>query len=615
MSNTTKDNKTIPSLVEQRVDQTPDAAAHFVWKGSEGWQGISWNEFYQTSARYAAWLKNIGLQKGYRVGVMVNTSHLWEVIQLAILMNGAVVVGIDPSDSKENINFIVQRGNLDSIFVNSASDLTKIEDNIIGGLTFIVSLSDRPDTRKVHQWPDDIEPFKPIGDQSLPDDPATIIFTSGTTGQPKGVLYTHAQIRIACDAILSGFDDIAQKTNIACWLPLSNLFQRIINFCAVQVGANIYFVENPKKIVQLLPTINPQFFIGVPRVFEKIYMAIEAQVEKKNWIQRRLIQFAFKYGDKQASALRERRTLSFVDYWPYLLSDKLVLAKIRSLFGADIKYFISGSAPMPKWLLKRFHAMGILVLEAYGISENVIPNAMNTPSDYAFGTVGKPLPLNKIKFSEDSELSIKGPGVFEGYLGETKEKAGFTGDGFFPTGDFAKLDQRGNLVITGRKSDVFKTSTGRKIPPVVIESRLSTLPYVEQAIVFGKQKKNIMAVILIQKDYIRDNFLCNGQISGQQFLETPNLTVLEKIGKDLFEQLVELPGYLKPSGFYLTGYQLSIARNELTSNLKLRRHKIEEGFEPSIESVYKVIEQRNIENKSKLYSYVINGFKKHNTNG
>ena len=588
---------TIPGMLEERVKSTPLSIAHYTASSSGDWKKTTWKEYYDRVYGLSCGFKAIGLKPGHCIGIMAGTSQTWEYIQMAILMAGGVVVGIDPSEIRENLTHIVKKSKLAGIFVQTTAMLEKLDPNLVSQLGYIVFIEDCNGGEACYQLSRLDASAKTEPAWISPDDPATIIFTSGTTGEPKGIAYSHAQVTLACHAILKGFPDIDSQSRLPCWLPLSNLFQRIINFCAIEIGASTYFIENPREMIDLLPKIQPHLFIGVPRVFEKLYGAIEAQITAKPLWQRKIIEFALKTGDAHAASRRTKTRLPFWDFILFSIMDKLVLGKIRSFLGSNIKYLISGSAPMPVWLLERYHALGILVLEAYGISENIIPNAMNIPGDYRFGTVGKPLPQNQTKLLEDGELLVKGPGVFFGYYNDEGPKGVFTEDGYFPTGDYASFDADGYLSVIGRKSEVFKTSTGRKISPVSVESRLQQISYIEHAVLFGQGKKLLTALVTISPSGLAQR-LENEEAEFKQLLSG---TALEMMGHDFFHAMEALPGYKRPAAIFLTGRQLSVETKELTANLKLKRKKIEENFNPYIEQMNNYMEKGMIPENLNLF--------------
>ncbi len=595
--------QTIPEMLKKRAETTPQLPAHFTLGDQGEWQETTWKSYYRSVKAIASGFRQAGIRPGDHIGIMAPTSQTWEFVQMAALFMGAVVVGIDPNEIRENINHIIQKAKLESIVVQNPELLEKIDIEHRSGFRCLISMD------RVHdsgEWLC-LESMESSEGQNQilagNGKPATIIFTSGTTGAPKGILYTHDQVLIACRSILSGFDDMDGNCNFPCWLPLSNLFQRMINFCAIELGASTYFVEDPREIITLLPRINPHLFIGVPRVFEKVYEAINEQIKSKPLWQQRLIQKVIRVGDRHAASIRNHEKGSLTDRIWYGLMDRLVLKKIRSFLGSNMRYLISGSAPMPEWLLEKYHALGILVLEAYGISENIIPNAMNTPSEYRFGSVGKPRPENEIKFLEDGELLVRGPGVFSGYYEDPSGNKDFSEDGYFPTGDYANVDRDGYLSVTGRKSEIFKISTGRKIAPTGIEDRLRRAPYIEHAIVFGAGKKFIIALATISRDLLSKRIQqeVNFENSGSDILTARrNLKI---IAEDLCDLIKPLPKFQRPAGILITEYQLSVENKELTGNFKIKRKNIEAKFAPDIDEIYHSLE---IEEESERYDSIRN---------
>lgn len=572
-----KKAQSIPEMLKIRAETTPDRHAHFTLNNSGKWEKTSWKSFFESVSAIAAGLQTAGIQPGDNVGIMAPTSQLWEFVQMAVLMSGAVVVGIDPNEIQENINHIVKMANLTGIIVEHPGLMEKLNPEQRAGLKVKICM-DREDALKENYGCLNLTDIKegdaPSRIMAEPNALATIIFTSGTTGEPKGIVYRHEQVIVACRSILNGFDDMDGDCNFPCWLPLSNLFQRMINCCAIDLGATTYFVDDPKEIINLLPRINPHLFIGVPRIFEKFYEAIDAQIQAKPlWLQK-FIRLAIKAGDDYASGIRSNESVSFFVRKKYELMDRFILKQIRSFLGSNMKYFISGSAPMPTWLLEKYHALGILVLEAYGISENIIPNAMNTPQEYRFGSVGKPRPENELQILEDGELLVRGIGLFDGYYGDHSGKALFTLAGYFPTGDYVAVDADGYLSVTGRKSEIFKTSTGRKIAPTSIEERLRQSTYVEHAVVFGAGKKFIIALVTISKEVLK-----------QSFGSADDEGLLAFLAKDLSRVLVPLPGFQRPAGILVTDCQFSVEAKELTSNFKLKRKNIETRFQSQMDEL------------------------------
>ena len=484
--------QTIADLLLDRVSKSPHAAAYHVLLHGE-WTPVTWEEHGRKVLQLAHGLRSIGLQKGSSVAIMARTSLEWECVQMAIMMNSGVVIGIDAHDTPENIGHIARTSGITGLIVENATLLDKFAPEVLQGLAFTVTIESG--TTKTHGLQSLQELFKDdtpslLSDKPEPDSPAAIIFTSGTTGQPKGIQYSHAQMVLASRAIVGAFPGIRKGWKMACWLPLSNLFQRMLNLCAMQVGAETFIVGNPREIMNLLPSINPHVFIGVPRFYEKLYEGMTQKISEHGPVAQTVFQAAMLVGNLQARAVRSGTTPNLMIRWLKSVCDRLVLSRLRGTLGSNLQFMISGSAPMPFWLLEKFHAMGLLILEAYGISENIVPVALNRPDAYRFGSVGRPLPENQLEIAEDGEVLVKGPGVCLRYYGHdqqggTDEENG-QARGFLATGDLGKVDSEGFLFLTGRKSEIFKTSTGRRIAPARIEECLRQSQYVDQTMVAGQ---------------------------------------------------------------------------------------------------------------------------------
>jgi len=509
---------------------------------------------------------------------MMPTLPAWEYCQLAVLSIGGVVVGIDAHDAPENIRHILQTVQPRCLFLATAAQI-----DFLRGL-----LQETPDIVVT------LEPNSFPGALSLSDllaveagigiplpmveagDRATIVFTSGSTGRPKGIAYTHGQLCLAGSEILSRFPSITEESRLACWLPMSNLFQRIINLCAIMRGAQCYFVESPAEIIRRLPEIRPALFIGVPRFYEKLYAGIQAEVAKHPLPVRQWVQLAWGIGERFRRAQREGSTPGPLLGAAHALAEHLVLRRLRGMLGPDLKFMVSGSAPMPSWLLEKLHGLGWLVLEAYGISECVVPIAINGPDAYRFGSVGRPLPGNEIRLAEDGELLVRGPGVFTGYYGGADSDTPLDADAYLHTGDYARVDEDGYVWLTGRKSEIFKTSTGRRIAPAPVEAGLKQLAYVEHAVLLGRNRPVPVALLCLNAEALPE---------ARPAEQLPP-SLLAAVGRDIAAACAALPAYQRPAGALLTRRGFSIAGGELTSNLKLRRGAIEDQYRADIDALY-----------------------------
>ncbi|AMK75850.1 MULTISPECIES: AMP-dependent synthetase/ligase [Methylomonas] len=575
--------KTLPDLLKLKAHEHPDDVAHWILNTDGTWHPISYLEFYREVTDLSWKLKTLGVEKNQVVAIMATTSHAWELIHHACLSLGGIVVGMDPNENPDQLNAIVKIANTKILAIDQIEYLDKFQD-LSQFETIIVfnaaPLEDQPDKLKF------LDTSKtaagelndtPQPDILQPSDIATILFTSGTTGMPKGIAYRHDQIIAAIDAILPTYPELShQPCHLACWLPLSNLFQRIVNLCALAGGAEVYFVEQPQKIIDYLPTINPHIFIAVPRFYEKLYQGFEARLNQQPQFISHCLRYCLRKGESQSIIGTLFRT-----------ANRQVFKSFTALFGQNIRYMVSGSAAMPLWLLHRYRAMGLLILEAYGLSENVVPIAANRSSEYRFGTVGKALPGNTIALEKDNELLVKGLGIFNGYLGDEDPKRSFVENYYIGTGDYAEIDTDGFIRLTGRKSEVFKTSTGRKIAPVAIESILQNNFAVEHAVVFGENRKFLIALVTV--------------VSSNITKDQSTTAFVQQVAINLTQSVSDLPEYKRPVGVIFSFKSLSVAEQELTTNLKLRRKNIRHHYETWINQLYSLLEDP----KSRIHSQPI----------
>ena len=567
---------TVPDRLLERAARSPEATA-YRRRVADRWIPETWGSLVTKVRSVSGHLIRMGIRPGDRVIVMLPTCIEWEICHLAILAAGAAVVGLDSHETADNIRhvmrtiqpraLIVANDAQRSLLVRSAETpplfcVVRAAEEAADCVAFDTLISQPVPTPD--NWP-----------LVQPDDIATIVFTSGSTGLPKGIPYSHAQICLACDAIIERFPTIGEGARLACWLPLSNLFQRIINLCGMIRGGESYFVEHPTEIIEHLPTIQPTLFIGVPRFFEKVHAGIQVRLASQPAVVQAAMRWARGIGAEYRKHQRDGSRPGVLLRTLFRIADMLLLRRLRAIMGSNLEFMISGSAPLPVWLMEDFHAIGWLVLEAYGTSENVVPIAINSPTAFRFGSVGRPLPQNELRLAPDGELLVRGPGVFGGYLGDIGSEQALDADGFLHTGDYARLDEEGYLWLAGRKSEVFKTSTGRRIAPVPIENRLKQISCVDHAIVFGQERPFPVALVCVTPESSDST--------------TDRLPI---ISDALANALAALPDRDRPAGVLLTRTSFTIPGGELTSNLKLRRRIIEAKYQTNIDALYSELAAR-----------------------
>ncbi len=587
---------TVLEFLRDRAVDSADSPAIYQIASDGGWQSTSWSVVWNQINTLAQGFCHLGLKPGHRLAIIASSSLEWELTHLSALAAGAVVIGLDAHDSPARLERVLRDAQVTGLVIKDRGLLKKLS-SAQSSLKFVVALQDDGNNKDADAGPDLIPWTALLLHDSearqarfrLPhaNSPATLIYTSGTTGEPKGILYTHGQLVLACEAILATLPTPLPGARFICWLPLSNLFQRIMNLCAMATGSALYMVPDPTKVLDFVSTIQPDVFIGVPRFYEKLANGIKAKLAQQTglrwWLGNYGLQVGHEYASLQRAGLNPGVSLR-LRYW---LADRLVLSRLRALMGGRLRYMISGSAPIPTWILEFFHSFGWLVLEAYGMSENILPMAMNTPSAYRFGSVGKILPSNQVKLDEEGHISVRGPGVFNGYQGDTAKP--YFVDEHYQTGDIGEVDEQGFLRLTGRNSDIIKTSAGRRIALPPIEAALREVPWIDHATVIGASRKCLVAVLAIDR----------------AALGTAPVLDLAKLQVEIVEKLQQIAGHERPAGALLVTKPFTVEGGELTTNLKLRRQEIERKYLEPVQILFAQIDNGIANQDQKANRFVI----------
>lgn len=551
---------TLPGLLGHRVGLTPDAPAYHTVDAAGTWRPTSWKDFAGAVGAAARGLAGLGLRRGDRLAILAPTSLEWDVCQLAALSLGACVVGVDPHYPADLADSLVAELHPAVLVAGGPDLLARI----------------RPETRSRARAAvlfdgaaPDAAPWRALAADPAPaeaacagDDPALVAFSSGTSGRPKAVTYTHRQVVLACEAILERYADIEEGSALVCWLPLANLFQRMINFCSMAGGGVSYVVGDPRKAVEVARVAAPHVFIAVPRFLEKLWHGIRKRVAEASRPARGLVERALETALLLVRMEQRGERVPFTLRLAVAAARRTVLRPLRRVLGPRLRYVVSGSAPCPAWILERFASIGLPIYEAYGQSENVVPIAAGAPGASLPGSVGRPLRHNDVRLADDGEVQVRGPGVFDPAVADNARYRGaLTPDGYLATGDLGEWLPGGFLRLTGRKADLWKAPNGRWVSPAEIEGALREVPGVEQAAV-----------------------LCRGKLVGVLVLP-PGAFSRDRLRDDLRAALDALPAGARPQGFLLTTRPFSIEGGELTTNLKLRRDAIERRHAAELEAL------------------------------
>lgn len=493
----------LSGLVVRQADELPHRVL-FSRRTQGRWQDVTAEEFRAEVEQVARGLIAAGIKVGDRVALMAKTRYEWTLVDFAIWTAGAVTVPVYETSSSEQVSWILSDSGAVACVVETPAH-ARIVASVQGEIPSLVDV-----------WQIDagglddlIAAGAEVSDDDLtarrtaagPDDLATIIYTSGTTGRPKGCELTHQNFMSLTDNAVARLSEVvcAPNASTLLFLPLAHIFARFIQVLSLSAGARVGHSSDVKNLLADLADFQPTFLLSVPRVFEKIYNSSEQKAEAagKGKIFHLAADTAVQWSKAQDAgstgvSLRVR----------HAVFDKLVYAKIRAAMGGQIRYNVSGGAPLGERLGHFYRGAGITVLEGYGLTETTAPTTVNTPELTKVGSVGPPLPGVSVRVADDGEVLIKGPHVLRGYWNNPDATAAAFVDGWFASGDLGQLDADGYLRITGRKKEILVTSGGKNVAPAVLEDRLRAHPLVSQTIVVGDGKPFIGALVTLDPDML-----------------------------------------------------------------------------------------------------------------
>lgn len=552
-----RNEPTILTTIERRAREAPQAIACYHADADRVWQPMERQALWDAVVVQAHRLQALGLRKGDRFGICAATSLRWQILELAVWAAGGVVVALDPYSCREALAHALSLTEPSMVFVDGPKQMERIQGLSLADMPRLLTEADcfnKPAP----------EPVAMTLPRVRPDDAAIIILTSGTTGDAKGIQYTHGQLMAGCNAIIQAFPGHGTDDATICWLPMAHLFQQVMNLVALKAGIRLFFVENPREIMDAVRTARPTFLIGVPRLYEKIHAGFQDRLRALPRTLRRLVMASLdRRTHPRISETAAGRT-SVSDRLLDWVIDHTLLRALRRMMGGRIKFMITGSAPMPLHILEFFHGAGLLILEAYGVSENVIPIACNRVDDYRFGSVGKVLVENRVHLAGRGEVVVRGPGVAVGYYSQEGVRARAEG-ATYSTRDCGYFDDDGFLYLRGRLSDTIKTSTGRRIAPARIEALLTQSPLIGQTLVTGHGRPHLVALV------VPENQACSHA----------------EMERELARINQELPYYEQVRAFALLPQPFSVSAGEMTTSLKIRRAAVEGKYRRNIDRLYR----------------------------
>ena len=570
------------------------------YKSGGTWRDISTDEFVSTVRSLSLGLASIGARRGDRVAILSENRPEWTALDHAALNLGGVIVPIYATLLTDQIRYILDNSQTRVLVVSTAAQMEKVRP-ILSSLPELQRLVilDPPAGAlppRTLAWPEllregesahraDPRRFEAARSALTPGDLASILYTSGTTGDPKGVMLTHGNFASNVSATLQ-IIPFSERDVTLSFLPLTHVFERMVEFAYLSAGATIAYAESIDAVPQNLLDIRPTVMASVPRLFEKVNARILDTVRASPKIRRAIFALALAVGKRQAHAMLAGRRAALPVHWLHPLTDHLVFTKVRARLGGRQRFFISGGAPLSPEIAEFFYAAGIRILEGYGLTETSPVVSVNTLDRTRLGTVGPVLPGVEVRIAGDGEILVRGPNLMKGYFRNDEATRESIVDGWFHTGDIGLLDPDGFLKITDRKKEILKTSGGKMVAPQPIENLLKTDRFISQAVLIGDRRKFISALIVpdlaLLESYARHKQIAYKRV--EDLLEDPR--VLDLYRRRIEAKMAGLPSYETVKKFRLLPRELTPEAGELTPTLKIKRRVIEQKYRDLIESMY-----------------------------
>ncbi|PYN98443.1 MAG: long-chain fatty acid--CoA ligase [Candidatus Rokuibacteriota bacterium] len=595
--------ETLARMFWSRVEESGSRPAQ-QFKRDGRWHTLTWRQAGDIVEELALGLLALGRQKGDAVALLSASRVEWVHADMAILSAGCITVPIYPSYPPELIAYVVNDSQARTLIVEDSGQLAKALEarSKMERLEQIVVISgyepvQPPET--VLTW----EMLRRLGrdrrealkstlaervDRTTADDVATIVYTSGTTGPPKGVVQTHGNHVAALTAGAKTTPTRAEWTHLL-FLPLAHSFARFESFLGPHQGLVTAFAENLDKVGDNLKEVQPHFICSVPRVYEKVYAKILAGVEAGSPIKKRIFHWAVDVGTKVSHLQQQGKPIPSSVAVQHRLAHTLVFSKLHAALGGRLEWAVSGGAPLSRDIAEFFHAAGILILEGYGLTETCPVLTFNRPGRFKFGSVGQALPGVELKIAPDGEILARGGNVAtRGYFKQPEaSREVFEPEGWFHTGDIGRIDDDGFLFITDRKKDLIVTAGGMNIAPQNIENLLKADPFLSQAMVYGDRRPYPVALITLNPDELKKFAQEQGIIASDPAVLVKHPKVVERVERTVEEKNSKLQSYAKIKKFRVLPDDFTQDGGELTPTLKVKRKVVIQKYSRELEDLYR----------------------------
>ena len=595
MTDTTSTTRLIADTVASLSGSAAERFSNHVaarYKDGEAWVQMSYAEAGQAIDEIALGLVELGIEPGDRVCILGNTRLEWTLASFAIAAAGAVVVPIYPTNSPKECQWVAGNSGARAVICEDQEQRTKIEQirTELPDLEHVIGIDQGAGELTL----DEVRQRGASGDRSQlaarqdgvdPQDAWIIIYTSGTTGPPKGVVLTHANGMTVCK-IVEEIEFVQPDETTYLYLPLAHIFAMLTQIASFDQGTTIvYFGGDTKKILEEIIETKPTYLPSVPRIFEKLYGAAmklqEGASEEDKARFRQAVKLAVQVRQRRQQGLEVPAEMERA----FDKADEQIFARVRQLFGGQVRQAVSGAAPIAPEILEFFYAAGVPVLEGWGMTETTGVGTVGTLDSFKFGTVGRALPGIEIKIADDGEIMMKGPNVFREYWRNPEATAETMQDGWLLTGDLGELDDDGFLKITGRKKDIIITAGGKNLTPANIENDLKQSPFISQAVMFGDRKPYPVALITLDPEEILPWAKEHGLPEDLAEL-AQNTTVREMVQKELDRANSNYAQVEQVKRFQIIDHDLSIDSGELTPTLKVKRNVVYDRYADVFEGMY-----------------------------
>lgn len=584
----------------ETVGRYPNKTA-LMYRKEGRYLGITYKELRDSVDMVAASIRKLGISKGDNVGIFSSNRPEWAIADLAVLKLGGVIVPIYHTLPSPYVKYVVSDSKIRLIFVENAKLFSLIESvrNETPDFERVVLFDDSGISAEKDflKFDDMKETEYRAADEGIVvsgDDPATIVYTSGTTGEPKGAILTHSNI---VSNALSAIDryKVTSEDVIVSYLPLSHMLERTGGYYTILfAGGTIAYAEDLLTMLRDVAEIRPTLLIAVPRIIEKVYDKSVEKVAKSPFIKRVLLFSAIKNLNKYANLKYKKLKIPLGLRTKCAVYNALVASKFRRLAGGRLRLIVSGGAPLDPQIAKVLYILGFNIVEGYGLTETSPTVCSNTVEENRLGTVGKPVAGVEVRIGPNDEILVKGPNVMRGYLNKPEEtRRAIDNDGWFHTGDQGRFDEHGNLIVTGRIKEIIVTSYGKNIAPAPIEMQISGSRYIEQVILCGDGRNCVVALVVPNRESVEHH----ARERELGFDSYPALLEMDEI-RQLIEREIEdttatLASYQRVKAFALLSEDFTVENGMLTSMLKLRRGEIGKRHAGLIDAIYENLEKRN----------------------